>query len=79
MCLICYLILIKCVAAYKPVIFIHGVMSDDDSLLPMAQKIQEVRTNPGANFYISMIIKRKPIIGLNVREQMNEYISLCYF
>jgi hypothetical protein len=39
-----YLLLGTCITAYKPVVIIHGVLSGNITMLPMAERIKEVRS-----------------------------------
>lgn len=38
-----YLFLGTCITAYKPVVIIHGVLSGNITMLPMAERIKQVR------------------------------------
>jgi len=37
-----YLLLETCITAYKPVVLIHGVLAGNLTMLPMAERIQQV-------------------------------------
>ncbi|PSN49504.1 Lysosomal thioesterase PPT2 [Blattella germanica] len=47
----CYLFAERCVLAYKPVFIIHGVLSENASMIPMAQRIQKF--HPGTKVYVT--------------------------
>lgn len=49
--IILYSFMVKCVSSYKPVIIIHGVLSGNETLLPMAQRIQEL--HPGTDIFVT--------------------------
>jgi hypothetical protein len=38
-----YLLLGTCITAYKPVVIIHGVLAGNTTMLPMAERIMQVR------------------------------------
>jgi uncharacterized membrane protein len=37
-----YLLLETCIIAYKPVVIIHGVLSGNVTMIPMAERIKQV-------------------------------------
>jgi hypothetical protein len=37
-----YFLLETCITAYKPVVLIHGVLAGNRTMLPMAERIQQV-------------------------------------
>jgi len=37
-----YFFLETCITAYKPVVIIHGVLAGNQTMLPMAERIQQV-------------------------------------
>ncbi|KAJ9598488.1 hypothetical protein L9F63_010841, partial [Diploptera punctata] len=48
---LCFLLTKTCVAAYKPVFLIHGILSENTTMIPLARRIQEL--HPGTKVYIT--------------------------
>lgn len=40
-----YLLLEICIAAYRPVVIIHGVLSGNVTMIPMAERIKQVSSS----------------------------------